>query len=86
LFLSGSRDNATGFSAPVIDQLLQSARSTPDPAARQQLYQQAEQQIMALAPIVPIAQFRTKSVVGRQVHELVIGVNGTFAGDKVWLG
>ena len=68
LFLSGSRDNATGFSTPAVDQLLQSARATADPTARQQLYQQAEQQIMALAPIVPIAQFRTKAVVAPRVR------------------
>lgn len=86
LFLSGSHDNATGFTVPAIDQLLQSARATADPTTRQQLYQQAEQQIMALAPIVPIAQFRTKSVVARRVRDLVVTVNGTFAGDKVWLG
>ena len=86
LFLSGSRDNATGFTAAAIDQLLQSARATADPTARQQLYQQAEQQIMAVAPIVPIAQFRTKSVVAGRVRDLVVTVNGTFAGDKVWLG
>jgi ABC-type transport system substrate-binding protein len=86
LFLSGSRDNATGFNSPAIDQLLQSARATADPTARQKLYQQAEQQIMAVTPIVPIAQFRTKSVVAKRVQDLLVTVNGTFAGDKVWLG
>jgi ABC-type transport system substrate-binding protein len=85
LFLSGSRDNATGFTVPAIDQLLQSARATADPATRQQLYQQAEHDIMAAAPIVPIAQFRTKAVVAKRVRDLVVAVNGTFAGDKVWL-
>jgi ABC-type transport system substrate-binding protein len=84
--LSGSRDNATGFTAASTDQLLQSARATADPTARQQLYQQAEQQIMSVSPIVPIAQFRTKTVVSPKVHDLVLTVNGTFAGDKVWLG
>lgn len=85
LFASGSRDNATGFADANADQLLGTARSTADPAARQQLYQQAEQLIMAVTPIVPIAQFRTKSVVAPRVRDLVVTVNGTFAGDKVWL-
>jgi ABC-type transport system substrate-binding protein len=85
LFVSGSHDNATGFSFPAIDQLLQSARSTADPAGRQSLYQQAEQQIMALAPIVPIAQFRSKAVLSPRVHDLVVTINGTFAGERVWL-
>ncbi|HEV3227353.1 MAG TPA: ABC transporter substrate-binding protein [Acidimicrobiales bacterium] len=86
LFLTGSRDNATGFSNPAVDQLLQAARANPDPTARQKLYQQAEQQIMAQAPIVPIAQFRTKAVVSKRVRDLVVTVTGTFAGEKVWLG
>jgi ABC-type transport system substrate-binding protein len=86
LFLTGSRDNATAFTSASIDQLLVSARATADATARQALYQQAEQQTMALAPIVPIAQFRTKAVVASRVRDLVLTVNGTFAGDKVWLG
>jgi peptide/nickel transport system substrate-binding protein/oligopeptide transport system substrate-binding protein len=85
LFLSNSRDNATGFADPAVDQLLQSARANVDANARQQLYQQAERQIMSEAPIVPIAQFRSKSVVAPHVRDLVLTVNGTFAGDKVWL-
>jgi ABC-type transport system substrate-binding protein len=85
-FLSGSHDNVTGFSAAVVDQLLQSARATPDPAARIQLYQQAETAILGLAPIVPIAQFRSKAVASPKVRDLVVTVDGSFAGDKVWLG
>ena len=85
LFLSGSRDNVTGFSNPAVDQELNAARSTADPAARQGHYQQAEKLIMGQWPIVPIAQFRSKAVVSRRVHDLVLTVNGTFAGDKVWL-
>ena len=85
LFLSGSRDNVTGFSNPQVDQELNVARATPDVAGRQNLYQQAEKHIMEQAPIVPIAQFRSKVVVSRRVHDLVLTVNGTFAGDKVWL-
>ena len=86
LFFTGSRDNATAFSDAGVDQLLVAARATTEPTARQQLYQQAEQQMMAFAPIVPIAQFRTKSVVAKRVRDLVVTVNGTFAGDRVWLG
>ncbi|HEY2815033.1 MAG TPA: ABC transporter substrate-binding protein [Acidimicrobiales bacterium] len=86
LFTSGSRDNATGFSNPAVDQLLAAARANPDPATRVQQYQQAEAAIMQQVPILPIAQFLTKSVASPRVHDLTITVNGTFAGDKVWLG
>jgi ABC-type transport system substrate-binding protein len=85
LFQSGSRDNATGFTAANIDQVLQKARATADPTARQKLYETAEHEIMVLAPIVPIAQFRTKAIVTKRVRDLTVRVNGTFAGDKVWL-
>ena len=85
LFVTGSHDNATGFTDPAVDQSLQAARMTADPVARQQLYAQAEQEVMRWVPIVPIAQFRTKAVVTKRVRDLVVTVNGTFAGDKVWL-
>ena len=86
LFLSGSRDNVTGFSNPEVDQLLNRARATADVGARQALYEQAEKAIMQQAAIVPIAQFRTKAVVAPRVHDLVLSVNGTFRGDEVWIG
>ena len=40
---------------------------------------------MQQAPIVPIAQFRTKAVVTKRVRDLQLTVDGTFSGDKVWL-
>lgn len=86
LFLTGSRDNVTGFTDAPTDTLLSTARSTADVGARLKLYQQAETGILALAPIVPIAQFHTNTVVADDVHDLTVMVDGTFAGDKVWLG
>ena len=85
LFNSSSRDNATGFKAADIDQLLASAQAQPDPGARISLYQQAEKQVLSQVPIVPIAQFLTKAVVAERVHDLTLNVGGTFAADKVWL-
>src|SRR5207249_941595 len=85
LFATGSRGNTTGFSVAAVDQLLASARATADPGSRVQLYQQAEQQIMAQAPIVPIAQFETKALVGSQVRGLLLNVDGTFDVTRVSL-
>src|SRR4029079_14019075 len=48
-FLTGSRDNVTGFTDAATDALLVQARSTADVNARQQLYAQAEKGILALA-------------------------------------
>jgi len=86
LFTTGSRDNATGMSSPPFDDLVRQARTTADPHARVPLEQQAEQQVLALAPVVPIAQFRTRVVFTKQVHDLAIAIDGTFAGSAVWLG
>ncbi len=86
LFATGSRDNATGFTSSGVDQLIATARSTADPVARTKAYQDAEQQIMGQVPILPIAQFLTKSVAAARVHDLALTVNGTFAGEKVWIG
>lgn len=85
LFLTGSRDNATGFSDATFDALVKQARTTVEPTARVQLEQQAEQRLMSLVPVMPIAQFRTAAVVGRNVRELQLSLQGTFAGETVWL-
>ena len=85
LFNSASRDNATGFNVPEVDQAIAAAQAQPDPAARVKLYQQVEQQVLAHLPIVPIAQFLTKAVVSKDVRDLTLGVGGTFPADKVWL-
>lgn len=85
LFLTGSRDNATGFSDASFDELVKQARSTIDPTARVKLEQQAEQRLMSLVPVMPIAQFRTTAVVGKNVRDLRLSLQGTFAGEAVWL-
>jgi hypothetical protein len=40
---------------------------------------------MSVAPILPIAQFRTKAVVAARVHDLSVSVGGTFAAPDVWI-
>jgi ABC-type transport system substrate-binding protein len=85
LFATGSHDNATGFSAPSVDQLLAAARSTADPAARLQLYLQAETAAMQQVPILPVAQFVTTTLASPRVHDLTLDLHGTFAAEKVWL-
>jgi ABC-type transport system substrate-binding protein len=85
LFFSGSRDNATGFTNADFDSLVAQAQATADPAARLKLEQQAEQTLMALVPIMPIAQFRTTAIVSSRVHDLELSVLGTFACERVWI-
>ena len=85
LFRSGTDTNVTGFALGVIDDLLRSATAEPDDAKRVAIYRDAERRIMALVPIVPVAQFETLSVTTSRVHGLVVDLLGTFDGAAVWL-
>ena len=85
LFLTGSETNVTGFSVPVIDDVLRAARAEPDPPRRLGLYQDAERRIMDMVPIVPLAQFQTRAVVSGRVRDLEMTTVGTFDASRVWL-
>jgi ABC-type oligopeptide transport system substrate-binding subunit len=54
LFRSGSGENHTLYANPAVDTLLDEAAVSADEAQRFQLYQQAEQQIIADAPVIPL--------------------------------
>ena len=53
-FLSGVGNNRTGWSSPEYDHLIQASYEEGDPARREALLQQAEQRLLAEAPIIPI--------------------------------
>ena len=54
LFYSESNNNHTNYNNPEVDRLLERARTETDQAARYQIYNQAEQQILDDAPWVPL--------------------------------
>jgi ABC-type transport system substrate-binding protein len=85
LFASGSPDNIVGFTDPAVDDLLARARATEVPADRLALYAEAERLVLAQAPVLPIAQFRTLAVAAPQVQDLAFGIDGTFAAEQTWL-
>jgi ABC-type transport system substrate-binding protein len=85
LFLTGSPNNLTGFSSPGVDAALSAARSSADPAARVAAYQDAERQVLAQLPVIPIAQFEVQSVASPRVRGLVVTSTGSFDGRTVWL-
>jgi len=85
LFRTGSADNLTGFSDAAVDDLLTRAAATTDPDARVDLLGQAEAAILALAPTLGIGQFQLLSVASDRVHDLDLGVTGTFDPEAVWL-
>ena len=54
LFRTGSQNNTGGYSNPQLDALLNKVAVEQDPAARLQLYQQAEQMIVQDAAMLPL--------------------------------
>ncbi len=54
VFRSDSGNNFSGWSSPAYDAALFAAARTPDPAARNALFQQAESLLLDAAPIIPI--------------------------------
>ena len=50
------RGNLTGYDNPGFDALLQQARGEQDPDRRQEIYQKAEEKLLADAPIIPLFQ------------------------------
>ncbi|AOS44810.1 Periplasmic oligopeptide-binding protein precursor [Lacunisphaera limnophila] len=54
LFVSTGGNNWTGWADPAYDALIRQAAATPDPAARHELFQQAEARLLDQAPIAPV--------------------------------
>ena len=54
LFLTGSPENATRYSNPAVDTLLEEARVEPDAGRRYELYRQAEDLIVADGVVLPM--------------------------------
>lgn len=86
LFQSSSPDNLVGLQSPDVDAALAQARTSGDPAIRAGAWAQAEQQVLAAAIIVPLAQFRTQVAVGKGVTGLVHAVDGSVDWSAVRVG
>jgi ABC-type oligopeptide transport system substrate-binding subunit len=85
LFRSTSSDNLVGLRSPDVDYLLGQARAQGDPAARAELWAQAQRLVLDQAYVVPIAQFRTQVVAADRVEGLIHRVDGTVEWSDVWL-
>ncbi len=72
LYHSGSVQNLSGYSNPGVDALLEQARTAPDVTARLALYAQAEQQIVADAPVLFLAHGVTAVLVKPRVQNYVL--------------
>ncbi|MGI8793168.1 MAG: ABC transporter substrate-binding protein [Acidimicrobiales bacterium] len=85
LFVTGFPSNLTGLSSPEVDTAVRAARVEPDREARLARYQQVERLVLDQVPVVPIAQFRSLTVVSPRVRNLELTVMGTFDASAVWL-
>ena len=85
LFLTDATNNLSKFSAAHVDQLIAAARAEPDEGKRNDLYRQAEREVMQQVPVLPIAQLEIHAVVAKRVRSLVVDATGTFDASVVWL-
>ena len=66
------------YANPRVDRLLNRARATRDPVARQQLLREVEDQVLGLdQAIVPVVVLRRRTLVAERVRGLVYGPLGT---------
>jgi ABC-type transport system substrate-binding protein len=78
LLLSTAPDNHTGVEDGRLDRLLERARAAGDDRARERLYLAAERRALSLAPLVPLAWFRSRLAAGPAVEGLVVNPLGGF--------
>jgi oligopeptide transport system substrate-binding protein len=78
-------DNLTRYDVADVNDLLEQARAEPDVAARNELWQQAEQRILADAAIAPVLFYRLDKVVRPNVRDLVMDPFGGVDLARVWL-
>ena len=69
-------DNLSRYSDPEVDRLLAEARVTLDPAARQELYTQAETLVLDAMPVAPVFFYRHTKVVADGVDGLTLDALG----------
>jgi len=72
LFRGGSGENHTAYSNPAVDALLDRAAVETDEARRHALYQQAEQQILADAPVIPLYHGISHTLIKPYVRGLTV--------------
>lgn len=85
LYHSGSQQNVGGFSNAQIDALLEEARVETDVAQRLALYQAAEREIVAAAPVVFVSHGLSAVLVKPRVQNYVLTPIGVPQWDRVRL-
>ncbi len=85
LFLTGAPDNVFGFSDPVVDAAIRTARATADPGERATRWAEAERLVLDRMPLVPLAQAQNAVAISSALQGFVQRLDGTFAVSQLWL-
>jgi peptide/nickel transport system substrate-binding protein len=78
--------NASGFSDPTVDHLLEEAAIENDPARRRDLIHQFQRNVMTSLPILPLVDLDYVSIINTRAHEITLrpeGIRDNFA--DVWI-
>ncbi len=85
MMLTGNGNNDTGWGHPDYDRLITRANLTLDPAQRFELFQQAEELLIAEAPVLPIFFGAHVYLARPEVKNYVVGPGGIIAYKNVEL-
>ncbi len=85
LFVSQGGNNWTGWADAAYDDLIARAATTPDPAARLELFQQAEARLLSEAPITPVFWGTRTYLIHPAVHGWEPALLGFHQYKKVYL-
>jgi len=86
LLLSTSPDNHTGLQDARLDQLLERARAAGRAGERERLYVEAERRGLSVAPLIPLAWFRSRLAAGPGVDGLAVSPLGGFDAAALSIG
>ena len=78
--------NASGFSDPEVDRLLEEAAVENDPASRRELIHQFQHDVMTSLPILPLVDLDYVSIISKRAHAVMLrpeGIRDNFA--DVWI-
>jgi oligopeptide transport system substrate-binding protein len=85
LMLTGAGLNDSGYASPAYDGPVHKAQMTVDPAARNALLEQAEEQLLQDAPIAPIFNYTMKRLVKPYVKGYRLNILGFYYAKQVSL-
>jgi ABC-type oligopeptide transport system substrate-binding subunit len=85
LFSSTGSDNVFSVADTDLDGVLAKARTERDDKTRTSILMSAEDRVLALDVLLPLVRYRTHLVATANVHDVVLGPNGSFDAERISL-